>query len=540
MTATTRRLRFTTQALLLHLGVLVLVLGAGLGLVALLLRSELERQFEQRALAIAHSVAADPEVSRGVLAGPPSPGGDVERLAEGVRGRTGALFVVVTDAHGVRYSHPNHDEIGRRVSTDPSVALGGHDVVNIEAGTLGLSARGKTPLRDEAGTVVGEVSVGIDARDVHARLIRLLEGTAGFGAIALLVGVLGAGLLARRLKRQTLGLEPAELADLVLEHEAVLHGVRDGVVAVEPARSGARIAMANDEARRLLGDAVVAGAPATVLPPRLADPALGRADRDDVLVLSGSRTLAVTTRRVSRSGRDLGTVLTVRDRSDADQLGQDLDTVRALFDALRAQAHEHTNRLHALAGMLHLGHVDEACAYLEVLSGDPLRAGDDVARIRDPYLRGLLAAKASAAAERGVELRLSEESSLESALSAPIDVVTVVGNLVDNAVRAAAEGARRPAWVEIAVAGDDEALHVGVTDSGDGLPEEAVGLAFSDGWTTRADDAEQHGLGLALARQTARRHGGDVELLAASGPDHGAVFVARMHGVQAEASRVNA
>jgi two-component system CitB family sensor kinase len=243
----------------------------------------------------------------------------------------------------------------------------------------------------------------------------------------------------------------------------------------------------------------------------------------------------VTTRQVSRSGRDLGTVLTVRDRSGAEQLGQDLETVRALFDALRAQAHEHSNRLHALAGMLHLGHVDEACAYLEGLSGDPLRAGDDdVARIRDPYLRGLLAAKASAAAERGVELRLSEESSLESVLSAPIDVVTVVGNLVDNAVRAAAEGARRPAWVEVAVAGDDEALHVGVTDSGDGLAEEAVGLAFTDGWTTRRDDAERHGLGLALARQTARRHGGDVELLAAAGPDHGAVFLARMRGVQAE------
>jgi two-component system CitB family sensor kinase len=541
VTAPTRRLRFTTQALLLHLGVLVVVLGAGLGLVALLLHSELERQFEQRALAIAHSVAADPDVAHGVLAAPPSRDGEVERVAEDVRRRTGALFVVVTDEQGVRYSHPNRDEIGRRVSTDPSVALSGRDVANVEKGTLGLSARGKTPLRDEAGAVIGEVSVGIDARDVQARLIRLLEGTAGFGAIALLLGFLGAGLLARRLKRQTLGLEPGELADLVLEHEAVLHGVRDGVVAVERGRGGARIAMANDEARRLLGDAVIAGAPATVLPPRLADATLRAADSDDVLVLSGSRTLAVTSRQVSRSGRDLGTVLTVRDRSGAEHLGQELETVRALFDALRAQAHEHTNRLHALAGMLHLGHVEEACAYLEVLSGDPLSAGDDVARIRDPYLRGLLAAKASAAAERGVELRLSEDSALETGLSAPIDVVTVVGNLVDNAVRAAAEGARRPAWVEVAVAGDDEALHVGVTDSGDGLPEEAVGLAFTDGWTTRGDDAERHGLGLALARQTARRHGGDVELLAASGPDHGAVFVARLRGVLAEpASRVNA
>jgi two-component system CitB family sensor kinase len=427
------------------------------------------------------------------------------------------------------------------VSTDPSEALGGHDVANIEKGTLGLSARGKTPLRDDAGAVIGEVSVGIDARDVHARLLALIRGTVGFGAVALLVGLAGAGLLARRLKRQTLGLEPTELADLVREHEAVLHGVRDGVVAVERTDAGARVAMANDEARRLLGDGVVQGAPVTVLPPRLARFALGGSDLDEQVVLTDSRTLDVTTRRVARLGRDLGTVLTLRDRTKLDHLGRDLDTVRALFDALRAQSHEHSNRLHAVAGMLHLGHVDEASAYLEALSGDPLSTGDDVDRIRDPYLRGLLAAKASAAAERGVQVRLSEESALEAELTAPMAVVTVVGNLVDNAVRAAAEGGRRPAWVEVAVAGDDTALTVGVSDSGDGLAGDTAELAFADGWTTQAEDAWRHGLGLALARQTARRHDGDVELISPGGPDHGAVFVARLSGVLVvPAARVDA
>jgi two-component system CitB family sensor kinase len=294
----------------------------------------------------------------------------------------------------------------------------------------------------------------------------------------------------------------------------------------------------------LLGDGVREGADAAVLPPRLAGLVTGGpadGELDDQLVLSGSRTLAVTGRRVSRSGRDLGTVLTVRDRTQLEDLGRELETVRALFDALRAQAHEHSNRLHALTGMLHLGHVDEACAYLEALSGDPLSAGDDVARVRDPYLRGLLAAKASAAAERGVALRLSEDSVLETELTAPLDVVTVVGNLLDNAVRAAADGPRRPAWVEVAVAGDDNALSIGVTDSGPGLDAASAGLAFTDGWTTRSDDARRHGLGLALARQVARRHDGDVDLLAASGPDHGAVFLARLRNVLAvPASRVHA
>lgn len=536
--ATRPRLRFTTQALLLHLGVLVLVLAAGLGLVVLLLRGELDRQFERRALGIAHAVAADPEVAQGVTSGPPTADGAVQRLAENVRQRTGALFVVVTDDRGVRYSHPDVRNIGHQVSTDPSVALGGHDVAAVERGTLGLSARGKTPLRAADGTIVGEVSVGIDARDVRERLLSLLARALGFGALALLLGLAGAALLARRLKRQTLGLEPAELADLVLEHEAVLHGVKDGVLAVE--RSGG-IAMANDEARRLLGEGVRAGADARVLAPRLADLATAGADVDDELVLTGARTLSVTARRVSRHGRDLGTVLTVRDRTQVEHLGRELETVRVLFDALRAQSHEYSNRLHALAGMLHLGHVDEACEYVEALTGDPLGAGEDVDRIRDPYLRGLLTAKASAAAEHGVQLRLTEESALETELTAALDVVTVVGNLIDNAVRAAEEGSRRPAWVEVTVAADDTALHVAVTDSGDGVAAETAGLVFADGWTTRAEDRRRHGLGLALARQTARRHDGDVELLAPAGPDHGAVFAARLRGVLvAPASRVGA
>lgn len=526
------RLPFTTQALLLHLGVLVVVLVAGLGLAALLLRNELEGQYEKRALGIAQAVAADPVFAAAVTSGPATSDGDVQQRAEQVRQRTGALFVVVTDDRGFRYSHPHRDLLGKRVSTDPSMALGGHDVVALERGTLGLSARGKTPLRGPDGAVVGEVSVGIDARDVHARLFALLRGTVGFGAVALLLGVAGATLLARRLKRQTLGLEPEELADLVLEHEAVLHGVQDGVVAVERGGGGARIGLANDEARRLLGDQVRAGADVSVLPRRLVDLAAAELDVNDQVVLTDARILAVTRRTVSRRGRELGTVLTLRDRTQAEHLGRELETVRALFDAVRAQAHEHSNRLHVVAGMLHLGHVDATREYVEALSSDPLAAGDDVARIRDPYLRGLLAAKASAAGERGVRLRLDEDTTLEAGLAAPLDVVTVVGNLIDNAVRAASEGHRRPAWVEVSVVGDDTVLHVAVTDSGDGLSNDIAGCVFDDGWTTRRDDdGRPHGIGLALARQTARRHGGDVQLLAPRGPDHGAVFATTLRSV---------
>jgi two-component system CitB family sensor kinase len=516
------RLTFARQALLLHLGVLALVLASGLGLVALLLRSELEGQFEQRALAIARAVAADPAYAVDIAAGAPSVTGDAQRRAEQVRVRTGALFIVVTDDQGVRYSHPNPSLLGKRVSTDPTAVLAGREVVAVQRGTLGLSARGKSPLRDSSGQVVGEVSVGIDARAVHRRLVELLRVTLAFGSLALLLGGAGALLLSRRLKRQTLGLEPAELADLVREHEAVLHGVENGVVGIDQGR----IRVVNDEAQRLLGDQVQPGAAAAdVLPSRLVALASG-AEVTDAFVLDGDRMLVVSTRRVRRGDRDLGTVLTLQDRTQLEHLGRELDTVRSLVDALRAQSHEYTNRLHALSGMLHLGHVDEARDYLQQLVRDPVSSDEGEALVADPYLRGLLVAKAAAASERGVQLRLSEGTYLPSRLTAPLDVVTVLGNLVDNAVRAAADGPRRPAWVEVALAAEGTTLVVGVSDSGPGLPDRAP--VFEGGWTTQPDDGQSHGLGLALARQTARRHGGDVQVEATSGEEHGAVLSARL------------
>ena len=152
-------------------------------------------------------------------------------------------------------------------------------------------------------------------------------------------------------------------------------------------------------------------------------------------------------------------------------------------------------------------------------------------RLTDPYVRGLLAAKTAAASERGVRLTLAADAELHAPLTAPLDVVTVVGDLVDNAVEAARSGQRRPAWVEISVAGAGDSLHVAVTDSGDGVPELVRDRVFDDGFTTSADAGRPHGIGLALARQVARSHGGDVELLRPAGTDHGAVFAARLDGV---------
>jgi two-component system CitB family sensor kinase len=515
---------FVLTALLLSLVVLLCTAAA-----VVVLRKDLTEQYEQRALAIARSVAQRPGLATAVTTTSPSADGPVEAEAEAVRRATGALYVVVTDDRGIRFSHPTRSRIGERVSTSPEEALSGREVVAVEVGTLGRSARGKVPLRATDGTVVGEVSVGIDIAAIDEKTWAL---ALTLGLIALLplgLGVLGAITMGRRLRRSTLGLEPEQMADLVREHEAVLHGVTDGILAVD---NSGRVTVTNPQAVRLLGAVPRRG---EVLDPATVDPAVVDLMTQEpaprgVLRIVADRAVLATRLPVQRDGRDLGEVLILRDRSDLDTLARELESTRALTDALRAQAHEHTNRLHALAGLLHRDHVPEALAYLEELSGTTTW----VAGLDDPYLAGVLAAKSAAASESGVTLEVAPETFVDGRLARPLDTVTVVANLLDNAVRAAATGTRQPGRVEATLLSDGADLVVHVRDTGDGVPAEAAGSVFDHGYTSRGPDADGHGLGLALARHTARSTGGDIVLVDPGGPPptpHGAVFEARLRDV---------
>jgi two-component system CitB family sensor kinase len=525
------RIRFARQALLLQVGVITVLIGVGLALVGVLLNKELTSQYGERALVIAQTVASDPaiieEASRyDPVTGRYDPDGFVRQQAERIRERTGVLFVVVTDRNGIRLSHPNPGEIGHRVSTDPSEALAGHEHVIVERGTLGDSARAKVPMRDAANRIVGIVSVGISLDDVQTHWRQIL-GVAGlFGLGALLLGVAGAALLTRRLRRLTLGLEPHELAELLQEREAVLHGIGEGVLAVD---NDDRLSVYNGETARLLGGEPRLGTPLSDvdLPPGIRAALSEDGDADNLVTIAGDRVVIAHRRQVRRSGRSLGRVLTLRDRTDLEALTSELDAVRALTDGLRAQRHEFSNRLHTIAGLLETGHHAEAVEYLHALSAPSVVAVDaDTEAIRDPYLTAFISAKAATAAEKRVRLDIGAESWVPGRVTAPVDVTTVVGNLLDNAIEAARLGAARPAWVEVVVAADGDTLHVSVADSGGGVAEDLRDRVFTQGVSSRPGD--QRGLGLAIARQAAQSVGGDVWLAQPGGDGEGAVFAARM------------
>lgn len=177
-------LRFSTQTLLLQLGVVLLVVLLSGAVHAWLTFERLGREAENQALTLARTVASDPSVRANVQAisrrpGTPPPAelkaGPLMAVAEGARASTGALFVVITDETGLRLAHPDADRLGERVSTDPSEALAGREVTTRNTGTLGPSAGAKVPVfapGSGSRTVVGEVSVGYSTESIGQSLAR--------------------------------------------------------------------------------------------------------------------------------------------------------------------------------------------------------------------------------------------------------------------------------------------------------------------------------------------------------------------------------
>jgi two-component system CitB family sensor kinase len=514
-----RRLRFGmprrvfSQVLLMQVAIAAGVAVLATGLFLAPLSQQLDDQAMRRALAIAQTTAAQPQMARDLVSTRPSVTGPVQVEAERIRKASGAEYVVVLDRRGVRWSHPDSTEIGGLVSTDPRRALAGKEVMEIDSGTLGRSARGKVPLRNADGRIVGAVSVGIAYDSVRDRLFHAIPGLLAYAGGAMAVGALAAYLISRRVHRQTRDLAFSDIAGLLAEREAMLHGIREGVVALD--RAG-RVRLLNDEARRLLGigdEAVGSSLDDALGAGRTTDVLAGRVTGTDLLTVRGQRVL-VANRMPTDDG---GAVATLRDRTELEQLGRELDSTRGLTDALRAQDHEHANRMHTLLGLLELEMYDEAVEFVGEVVGEHRATAEQVTeKIHDPLLAAVLVGKATVAAERGVALSIADGTMLPDRLIDPRGLVTVVGNLVDNALDAVAGTPHARVEVDLRTEGRTAVLRV--RDTGPGVPPDKRELIFTEGWSTKTPPAHrERGIGLSLVRRLAERQGGTARVTEAAG-----------------------
>ena len=250
-------------------------------------------------------------------------------------------------------------------------------------------------------------------------------------------------LVSRRLRRQTSGLDPKGLEELYASHDAVLHSIREGLLVVDDERT---IAMINDEAvpaaRGPGRPRPGSGSPTSRCRRPCADllRSAGSQARDE-MHLADDRVLVVNQTDATFRGRTYGTVATLRDRTEMDSLTGELDTVRAFAESLRSQAHEASNKLHTVVTLVETGRYDAAVEYAtSELELSQWLTDRVVEAVEEPVLAALLLGKTSQAAERGVELRITDDTRVPAGAVPVGDLVTILGNLIDNALDATAEG----------------------------------------------------------------------------------------------------
>ncbi|NKX54980.1 sensor histidine kinase [Arthrobacter mobilis] len=523
-------------------------------------RNQSYRQAEQRMLSVAVAIADSPFVLEAVRSG--SPTEQLQPYVQEVVRDTPVDFITIMAPDGTRFTHPDPDQIGRKYIGSTAQALRGQAGTEIHSGTLGPSVRAIVPVTDAAGSVRALVAAGVTVTNVSVALNARLPFVILTGLAVMVLSTLVSWLISRYLRQVTLGWGPEQLSRIFASYEALLHSVREGLLMVD---TGGRLVLYNDHAARLLGLPLLdpAGPPADLasvpLPPELKQLFLsGRPVRDEyyatadrILVVSQSPALRPVRPARERTGaapagQRLGTVATLRDHTEIQALAGEVESMRTLAGALRAQTHEHSNRLHTIVSLIELGRSDEAVRFAaRDLQQSQQLTDEVVAAVDEPFITALLVGKAAQANELGIDLTITAGSMQDDGSSAggrtgkrleasgldPADLVTIVGNLIDNAFdavtsRNAGEGPDSGKEVAVDFLSTPDRLWIEVRDNGPGVPEDDLERVFELGYSTKLSDepGREHGsgrgIGLALVRQAVRRLNG--ELTVAN--EGGAVF----------------
>ncbi len=490
----------------------------------------IEEQMGLRVLSVAQSVSAIPEVIEAFKHDQPEL--VIQPIAEHIRLLTGAEFIVVGSKEGVRYSHPIDNRIGQKmVGGDNDRALiNGESYVSEAVGSLGPSIRGKVPIINESGDIVGLVSVGFLMEDLknvvkeHVMEIWLIV----VGLIGL--GMIGAFIISYQLKKEIHGLEPEEIGRLYEEKEAILQSIHEGVIAVN---DEGKVTMFNQAARKFMvkecREEQLIGRPIKeLLPKTRLHEVLKTGEKQINQELWIEDELVVVNRvPIVIKNKVAGAVSSFRERKEMVLLSEELSKVKKYTDALRAQTHEFANKLNIISGLLQLGKNDEAIQYIQMESKFQQQTIHFlIERVQDPIISAILLGKLNQAQELGIKMEIEESSCLLTRLSEKQQeaLSTVLGNLLDNAFDALMEARMQEPYVFVSFMDVGKELIFEIEDNGIGIPLERQNTIFEQGYSTKK--GKHRGFGLALVRDAVERVNG--EIMIEQGVYGGACFVVTM------------
>ncbi len=514
------KIKLREKIVILVCVVVLLALLAANRIVSTYVAEDITAQMGRAALYVSRMVARSEVVTEG-LSGRRN-ARDIQVYANSIRDLTGYIVVVVFDMDGIRKSHPEESSLGQHVvGGDEEKSLHGEEYLSVAEGSLGPQLRAFTPVYDN-GTQVGAVVVGIHldsvGQVVEENKKRILIGIVP----GLLVGIVGAFLLAHGVKKTLFGLEPEGIARLLEERNAMLYSVKEAILAVD---KRGNITIANEAAIKMLD---VAGIKGDLLGQHVDDVIpntglhrvlnTGQAEFNQEQDLTGIR---IITNRVpvQVNGEIVGALATFRDKTEVNRLAEELTGVRSYVDALRSQAHEFMNKLHVVLGLVQLKSYGKLEEYIQKIAHSQTEDVNFISqRVKDSVVAGLLLSKLSRAREVGVELHINEESFMPQLnTNTQYELVTILGNLIDNAMDAVSSTPQKV--VKLLIDTSDEDMILRVQDSGCGLDSVVKEKLLERGFSTKKGN---RGFGLYLVNSAVERLHGSIKF---SGTECGTVVM---------------
>ena len=478
----------------------------------------LEDRIGDQALQLSRVVSALPQVRRGLIDRDVD---QIQPLAESIRQQTDARFIVVGDLDGIRFSHPIVDRIGKkRVGGDNQRAIEQKEsYVSRAVGSLGPSMRGKSPILDEQGQVVGVTSVGYMLDSVGKTISGYQQSVIIIVVASLLLSMLVGMAITSHFKRILFGLEPEEIARLFVERNATLETVREGIISINQEGIITTFNKTAVETLNLPKDRSLTGQNIReVLPESDILSALdsGEPEHDKEVWLNG-QSLIVNRLPVMVHGQATGVVSSFRPKGELELLTRKLSHIEQYAETLRSQSHEYANKLHTIAGLIQLDAKDQA---LELI-GQESKGVQELVHllvdaVPDPIVAGCILGKFNRARELGLELVVEADSHMaDIPQHLPREqLVTLLGNLLDNAFEATRHSAvpnkdaKSVVTLSMSDYGDD--LIFEIDDSGKGIPVEDMKRIFEKGVTTKP--GEGHGYGLYLVATILHELQGQISL----------------------------
>ncbi|HBW6841244.1 TPA: sensor histidine kinase [Klebsiella pneumoniae] len=472
----------------------------------------LHYQVGQRALIQAMQISAMPELVEAVQKRDLA---RIKALIDPMRSFSDATYITVGDASGQRLYHVNPDEIGKSMEGGDSdeALINAKSYVSVRKGSLGSSLRGKSPIQDATGKVIGIVSVGYTIEQLENWLSLQISSLLIPMAIMLLLLLFCARRFSLHIKKQMLNMEPQQLSQLLIQQSVLFESVFEGLIAID---SDYKITAINQTARRLLNlsqpePTLIGKRLSSVISQEVFFYDAPQTNKKDEIVTFNQIKVIASRMAVILNNEPQGWVISFRSKDDINTLSLQLSQVQQYADNLRAVQHEHRNLISTIAGLLFLKRYNQALELIQQQSESHQKVIDFIARnFQDNHLAGLLIGKYYRTKELGLELIFDPAcfvDRLPTALSHN-EWISIVGNLLDNAYNASLRQPQGSKQIECLINSDGQEVIIEIADQGCGIDEALRDRIFERGVTSSA--SKDHGIGLWLVRSYVEQAGGSI------------------------------